>query len=272
MILFYESSNGQAFDLKVGQIRTRTANFHDYSWTPKTIEQQYGARVYRFDKVAVSYTALMSVFGSLDDRKQWLNILHNAFDADIANLTPGKIVHGEYAIGCYITTSSTYYDDPFTQNEINIFCPYPFWRKEFPYHLTNREGQSYYTYLDYPIGYEYDYKALLPGYGSIKNDAATACDWKMVINGPVTNPIVSIDGRAIGVYAAIGAQETLVISSQGKTVKKYGPVGEVNLFNSRVKQGDMFAKIASGNHSVLWSGNFDIDLILYQERSEPPWI
>lgn len=272
MILFYESSNGQAFDLKVGQIRTRTANFHDYSWTPKTIEQKYGQKVYSFEKGAVNYTALMSVFGSIDDRKRWLNILHAAFDADIASMTPGRIVHGEYSIGCYITTSSTFYEDPFTQNEINIFCPYPFWRKALPYHLTNREGQSDYAYLDYPIGYDYDYKALLPGYGNIKNEAVNPCDWEMTVKGPVTDPIISIDGRAIGVYATIGAGETLVISSQDKTAKKYGPVGEVNLFNNRIKQGQMFERITSGVHSVLWSGNFDVDLTLFAERSEPPWI
>ena len=272
MILMYTSSNGQTFDLKVGHLRTRTANLHDYSWTPKTIEQQYGARVYRFDKGAVSYTALLSVFGSLDERRNWLNVLHGAFEHDIANLTPGKLTHGMYSIDCYITMSSVYYEDPFTQNSITIFCPYPFWTKEEVFHLTNREGEADYKFLGYPYGYNYDYKAALPGYGAIKNEAVRPCDYQITIKGPVTNPILSIDGRVIGCYAVIGAEERVVINSKSKTVTKYGPTGQTNLFNYRVKGTNMFGRIRSGAHGVLWSGNFDIDIVLYAERSEPPWI
>ena len=274
MILYYESSNGQVFDLKdkLSHFRTRTANFHDYGWTPKVIEQQYGARVYRFDKGAVTYTALLSVFGSMDERRQWLNVLHAAFDADIANLTPGKIVHGMYEIECFITMSSTFYQEPWTQNQIQIYCPYPFWMAAQPYKLKRQESDSLYPFLDFPYDFPYDYQAVLPGYASIKNDASTACDWKITMHGPATDPVIAIDGQQIGVYASIGADEDVVISSSDKTVIKKGPSGEQNLFNNRIKTANMFDQLTAGNHSVIWSGTFEVDVVLYQRRSEPPWI
>lgn len=274
MILYYESSNGQIFDLKdkLSHFRTRTANFHDYGWTPKVIEQQYGARVYRFDKGAVTYTALLSVFGSLEERKQWLNVIHTAFDADIANMTPGKIIHGMYEIKCYITMSSTYYEEPWTQNQIQIYCPYPFWTMAQPYQLKRQEVDSLYPYLDFSYDFQYDYQAVLPGYASVKNDASTACDWKVTIHGPVTNPVLAIDDQQIGVCASIGSDEEVVISSADKTVVKHGATGDTNLFNSRIKTGNMFNQLSAGSHGVIWSGGFDVDIVLYQRRSEPPWI
>ena len=135
MILYYTSSNGQTFDLKVGKIRTRTANFHDYEWTPQTTTQQYGECVYGFDKPAITYTMLLSIFGSHDDRKTQLNLLHDAFDHDIRNMTPGKLTHGDSEVECYITFSTTYPDADDTKNEISVFCPYPFWVRPHEYHL-----------------------------------------------------------------------------------------------------------------------------------------
>lgn len=269
MILKYLSSTGDLFDLKVGHIRTRTADFHNYQWKPQTITQQYGERVYRFDKGAVTYTALLSIFGSLDERRRWMNILHGAFDHDVINMTPGKIIHGMYSIDCYITMSSTYYENPNTQNQISIYCPYPFWSHTKLVELSGREGT--YEYLDYPYGYKYDYKAKLPGYGMIHVEAEKPTHWDITIKGAVNDPMITIDNQTIGVYSSIGAGETLHISSRDKTVYKEGET-RTNLFNQRVKSKTMFEPIPRGAHAVLWSGNYDISMSLYEERSEPPWI
>lgn len=272
MILQYQSSNGNVFDLKVGHIRTRTADYHTYRWKPQVVSQQYGDRVYRFDKDAVTYSSLLSVFGSIDERKQWLNLLHAAFEHDIVNMTPGKITHGMYSIDCYITMSSTYYEEPWTQNKIDIYCPYPFWSQKKLIELKNRDGESEYPYLDFDYDYDYDFKATLPGYGRINNDAVAPCQWEIVIPGPVTNPIISVDGKVIGVYATIGTEETLYISSKDKTVYKLHDGAKTNLFNNRVKGESMFEPFTSGGHAVSWSGLFNISLTMFMERSEPPWI
>lgn len=272
MILKYTSSNGQTYDLKVGKFRTRTADYQDYSWIPQTIQQQYGANVYRFDRDTKTYETTLSVFGSTAERRTFLNLLHAAFDHDIVTLTPGRITHGEYYIECFITESSTYYEDPFTQNTLQIFCPYPFWRRDIKYDLQAAEAEEY-EYLDFEYDFMYDYAATLPGFAMITNPGVKPADWELRIKGYVFNPLVVIGGMSVGVSAVIGAGETLVISSKDKTVKKITANGlEVNLFNYRIKTNSIFEPLQSGELPVMWSGAFDVDLTVFEERSEPLWI
>ena len=272
MNLIYTSSNGMNFDLKVGPFRTRTADYHNFEWEPQTIQQQYGSKVYRFDKPAKEYETTLTVFGTLEERKKQLNLLHAAFDNDIVTMTPGRITHGMYYIECYITSSETYYDKPWTQNMLQIFCPYPFWRRDIDYHLKVEDVDEY-EYLDFPYDFPYDYRAKLPGYANVLNPGIKKADWDMAINGYVLNPIVVIGDMSVGVNALIGAGETLYISSKNKTVKKVNQYGvETNLFNYRLKANSIFEPLPSGDLPVLWSGTFDIDLTVYEERSEPLWI
>jgi len=270
MNLHYISSNGNCFDLKVGHFRMRTADFHTYEWLPQAVAQQYGERPYRFDRSARTYEAQFSVFGTMDEKRTFLNLLHAAFDHDIINMTPGVIVHGEYKIECYITVSSTFYETPFIYDSISIYCPTPFWMKEKTYQLRGRESDMY-EYLDYPYGFPYDFKAKLPGYAMITNFGEAPAPYKLIIYGAAVNPFITIDGVQIGVRAVVGADERVEISSTNKTVVLKG-AADRDIFNARIKDKSMFDKIKSGNHSVIWSGVFNADLILYEERSEPLWI
>lgn len=272
MILKYTSSNGSVFDLKVGRFRTRAADYHDFTWMPQTIDQQYGSKVYRFDREAKIYETTLSVFGSLAEKGTFLNVLHAAFENDIFTMTPGRITHGEYYIECFIVESSTYYDDPWTQNTLQIYCPYPFWRRNIIYNLHTAEAEEY-EYLDFPYDFEYDYMATLPGFSMIKNPGVKAADWELRIKGYVLNPLVVIGGMSVGVNAVIGTGETLVIKSKDKSVIKTSANGvETNLFNSRLKTNSIFEPIPSGELPVMWSGAFDVELTVFEERSEPLWI
>lgn len=166
MTLRYVSSTGQVFDLQAASIRARRANFHDYQWTPQVKNLQYGDRVYRFNKEALYYTVILDIRKTLDERKATLNTLHAAFDADIFSMTPGRIVHGEYYILCYITFSSTYAENPYTTNELSVYCPYPFWVKENAYDMPLVEDTSEANdFLD--LG------TMLPDYASASGAVAT---------------------------------------------------------------------------------------------------
>ena len=272
MTLRYISSNGMNYVLKCSPFRTRTADYHNYQWKPQVINRQYGADPYRFDKDVVTYETTLSVFGSLEERRDQLNKLHAAFDHDIVTLTPGRLLHGLYYIDCYITASSTYYDDPWTQNTLSIYCPYPFWRRDIDYNLKAAEVEEY-EFLDFEYEFPYDYMATLPGFATISNPGVKAADWEMRINGYALNPLVVLGGMSVGVNAVIGAEETLIISSRNKTVKKVNANGiETNLFNQRLKTNSIFEPLASGDIPVLWSGAFDVKLTVFEERSEPLWI
>lgn len=271
MILYYTSSNGEVFNLKAGKLRTRTANYHTYEWSPQAVSQQYGEKVYRFDKSASVYSTTISVFGSLADRRQQLNRLHNAFNTDIYNMTPGRIMHGAYYIECYITVSSTYPENPYTQNELNIYCPYPFWMRDSTYKFLPVEEPEY-PYLDYTYDYQYDYKAKLPGKGIIENPGERGANFTLTIYGATTDPKIVLNGIEVGAVTSLGSAEELVVDTRDKTVKKYGLI-EKNFFNSRIKGPvSMFTQLPPGVFSVHWNGEFAFDLVVHEERSEPLWI
>lgn len=110
-------------------VKTRSANFHEYSWNPDVFQFDYGAQVKNFLKDPITYSATLEVRGSVDQRRAWLDDFHLACDLDIMNKTPGRLYWGDMFIECYILSTST---EPTegnvtTSNEIGIYCPYPSW-------------------------------------------------------------------------------------------------------------------------------------------------
>jgi len=274
MILKYISSNGQEFDLKAADIRARSANFHDYQWTPQIKQLQFGDRVYRFDKEALYYTVLLDIRGGIEHRKETLNALHAAFDADVYALEPGRIVHGDYYIHCFINFSSTYANNPFTNNEITIYCPYPFWIREHTYEfLPKEELPDANAFLDYDYDFSYDYESDLTGQAYVINPGAGAANYKTYFFGPAVNPYMVIDGNTIGLNTTIETGEYVVIDSRNHTVIRVANNGrQTNLYNQRVKTNkSIFDKIAPGEHSIVYPGTFGFNFVIYEERSEPKW-
>ena len=109
--------------------KTRSANFHAYSWNPDVFQFDYGAQVKRFLKDPITYTATLEIRGSVAQRRAWLDDFHLACDLDIMNKVPGKLYWGDMYIECYIISTSTEPDkgNTTTSNEIGIYCPYPSW-------------------------------------------------------------------------------------------------------------------------------------------------
>lgn len=109
--------------------KTRSANFHEYSWNPDVFQFDYGAQIKRFLKDPITYTATLEIRGSVAQRRAWLDDFHLACDLDIMNKIPGKLYWGDMYIECYIISTSTEPDkgNTTTSNEIGIYCPYPSW-------------------------------------------------------------------------------------------------------------------------------------------------
>lgn len=94
----------------------------------------------------------------------------------------------------------------------------------------------------------------------------------LVIYGPVVNPQVIIGDKSYLVNIVLEQGERLEIDSRTRTVTKISKNGEqVNAFHNREKGKKFFKKIPPGRQKVVWSGKFDWDLVIYEERSEPRW-
>lgn len=267
----YIASSGNTYDLMADRaIRTKDANYHKWTWGAVGPALQFGQNVTGFIRDPALYETRLMFLGTFAANKSQIEALHEDFELDLISKRPGRIIWGEYYIDCYITTSSTYPDDSNrTVNDIEIFVPYPFWIKDITRSFYVQSGASE-SGLDYPYDYPFDYAHDSSGSESWATGTALPSEYTMQIYGPVTDPMVSIGGVTIGVYATLSSGEYITIDSRTHTVTKTGQDGEkTDLFDYRVKTSSIFDRIPGGTLEIIWSGLFGFDLTLHTERSEP---
>ena len=275
MILQYIASSGNVYDLNTRQsILTREANYHVWNWVPNGTELQFGTRIANFSREAAVYTTTLTFTGSTLQRKAIVENLHEDFELDVRNQTPGRIIWGDYYVDCYITASSTAPDDNliWTDNEITIYCPYPFWIKEETRSFMPQQAAAGQTFLDFEYDFEYDYYSGPVGSELWATGFPFPSKFKMTIFGSCSSPMVTINGHIYQINDTLGATEYVVIDSWSNTIVKHTTAGtEENIFDKRNKASSIFQNIPGGNLLINWSGSFGFDLTLYRERSEPRW-
>ena len=95
------------------------------------------------------------------------------------------------------------------------------------------------------------------------NTGFVASNFRLIINGPCSNPVVYVGEHAYQVHCNVGAGEYLMIDSSGKTIELVSSTGaKTNVFNSRNKDSYIFEKIPVGKNPVSWDGDFNCEIIL----------
>lgn len=268
MRMIYIASSGNTYAF-TGRMPIRSASFHSWAYDPKTVSNIYGERVSYFKRNALKYSTTITIKGNATQRKAILTALHDDFERDVRLMQTGRLYFGDWYANCYVTSSETEPDgdiNHWTNNNITFYVPSGFWVKDEEHNFESTIGDGPYDYLDYEYDYQYDYKPTPSSTGTWITESPFESEFLMSIHGPAVNPRVTINGYPYVVYASIGNGETLVIDSAAKTVM----CGDTNLFDSRNKVQSVFQKIPSGNLTISW-GNFNFDLVLHEERSEPRW-
>lgn len=273
MNISYVASSGNMYGLTtrpLNRILTKSANYHTWEFEAQATAKMYGERVATFKKKAATYQTVLIIPGGETQRKAILTALHDDFERDVRNLSPGRIMFGEWYCECYIIESTTRPDekhDLWTENTIEIYVPSGVWVKEESRTFTAVSTAPLPTgFLDYQYDYEYDYTPPMMGNETWETDAPFPSDFRMEIYGPCVNPQVTINGYPYLVNAYVPDGSTLVIDSANYTVT----MGTQNLFDLRNKAQSVFEKIPAGALDIEWGG-FDFGLTLYEERSEPKW-
>ena len=270
--LRYVASSGRSYNLRSDTLRTGSdASFHDWSWNVSAVNLKYGTRVSAFTRPAAVYEAALSLFGTPESKQAQLEALHDDFELDVRNMTPGRLTWNDYYIECYATKSKTGPNDNniTVENEVAFYCPHPFWIKEDTRSFHPSSEGSEETFLDYPHDYPYDYA---PGSGSTiwRTDFPFKSDFKMVIYGPAVDPRIMINGHVYQMLDTLEASEYVIIDSKKGTIEKTTSGGQkVNAFDLRNKEESVFEQIPEGTLSIVWPETFGFDLTLYEERSEP---
>ena len=274
ILLKYVASSGNEYNLKSNGIRSKTANYHRWSWLPVGTQLQFGQRLSNFTRDAAIYETRLIFDGALSSRKSLVDNLHEDFERDLRNMTPGRIVWGDWYINGYITTSSTAPDmnNVWTDNDVSIWCPRPFWVKETTKHFYPVEEPQVQTYLDYTYDYQYDYTFDVSGGTVWVRDFPFESDFKLIIYGSAANPRILINDHPYQINDTINSGEYVTIDSRNNTVIKTLAMGvEVNDFDKREKSSSVFQQIPGGDLKIVWSGLFGFDLTLFEERNEPRW-
>lgn len=275
MNLYYENHLGERIYFYRSPYVLTGHDLFDWVMSYSTVNNKTSG--YRFNGVEKNITirilpraqtaeAREAMFAELVDR------LVEVFSADTDVTGKFWTDTGEYLSCRVISSAKTDWNIP---RDVTVTCRIrvddPVWRHSDSYNISFSDETAY-QYLDFPYDFKYDYKGVLPGYTSIDNESTEPADYILTIHGPAVNPKVVINGIPVGAYVALGSAQDLVISTKDKTVTKvYGTIAE-NQFNNRYK-GDvsMFTKLPVGTVSMLWSGQFDFDIEVVEERREPAW-
>ena len=202
------------------------------------------------------------------------NHLFEVFERDVLAKKHGRIYIGDYYLRCFITgakKSEYLISKQYMVITLTVQTDYPMWVKEtFSTHLFEH-GRV--PILDYSIAFPYDFTNPIT-VGTILNSNISPCDFLMTIYGEVVRPTLYIDGHLYSVDVYIEEGEYLTIDSRDKTIILTKTNGEkVNCFNDRDRDSYIFEKIPTGNIQISSPNDaLRVNIILFEERSEPKWI
>lgn len=279
----YTSSRGTVFNLlDFDSAKLYKADFHDYSWGKEVVKRQFGEIVNRFTKTAQSYKCTFRFRGPVTSRRSQIEAFHWETEYDICHMQAGTLTWGETYIKCYMLASDTTPEDngaAYTENEVTMYCPYPFWISEqvmeiYPSNgADDDETSKGYTATKY--GYPYSYCGA-PTTIYVNTNHYNESDFKMIIYGPAPSVQWNIGGNIYAVDYPLRSNQYMVVDSRQDTpadrqcyvVSEAGVI--VNVFDYRdPSNGELFKKIPSGEFIINYPRTYGMQLTIFKERSEP---
>ena len=266
MNVYYKNHMGESINLQKNPYHLLTGDLLDYEWDVLSS----GSRITGFGKGIYEKMIQFEIFAPRNEYVRALDRVFEVFEKDILAGEPGRLyVNGQY-LNCFITgsTKTEWEAGLMAVAELKIMTDYPYWITEQEHIFRVTEGLSTGN-KQYPLRYPYRYSNGLSDV-SFMNDHFGNTDFRLIVFGPVTNPSVFINEHLYQVNAVIEAGEYLTIdSARGTIIITQNNGGQVNAFNSRNKESDIFLKIKQGISRVQWNGEFGFNLILLKERSQP---
>lgn len=273
MEIYYENTKGEKLNLlRQPYVIHDLSELLDYGWNYTT----KGRRVTGFYRDVAEIPLGVTVYAnSMAEYAQACNRFFEVTEYDVLQEKQGKLYfNNEYVLCNLISNKKAEWQHETSVREVavNFVTDYPFWitEKTLSFAPGTRDADN--EFLDYLRGYDYDYFDPGKGVGRLDNDHYADANFSMIIYGPVVNPRVLIGGYPYEVFTTVDKNEYLVIDSRARTVVRTKQDGaKVDEFDNRNKEQSIFRKIPAGSHNLNWSGEYGIDITLFQERSEPRW-
>ncbi len=279
MLRYKSGTTGEEIKLNGDKIRARISesNLYEYAWEmdEKNIGTIGNGGIRRITKKPKEYELEVDFTGTKKERAENVNKFNEITERDVREKKPGRIyIRNEY-IECLIVGSEPEkLKDRYrtVRKRFDVYAPNPFWITEKNFSYEPGKDIAPAQYLDHPFDYKYDYFDPGKGIGRLNNDHYADAHFRMNVYGPVVNPRILIGEYPYEVFTTVAKNEYLVIDSRAQTVVRTKQGGEkIDEFDNRNKEQSIFRKIPAGSHTINWSGDFGIDITLFQERSEPRW-
>lgn len=272
--IYYVNSENEKIDLLKPPYLLQTGTIMDSKWAYESKETRTGGKITSIKKSLEEKSMTLSIinFGR-DSYERAIDNLYETFEKDVLNKSPGRLYVGNMYLECYVFSSekSEWESDAELMDvNLTVVAENPIWVGEDNY-TFHSYGISSDNNKRYPGRYTYRYaNGLTSNY--IVNPHYTEANFEMIIYGPVINPQVTIGTNTYLVNIVLEEGEYLRINSRDRTITKVLRNGEqVNAYHNRQKGREFFRKIQPGRQMIQWTGKFDFDLIIYEERSEPKW-
>lgn len=277
-MLRYESgSTGEILDLSGDKMKAhiKSSDLYDYEWEIEELKMRIGTRIATFRKKPAEHTLLIDFIGNKDVRKENADRFFEVVEKDIIEKKPGKLYLNDQYKKCYIIGAKNEGKQErsnIVRMELGIYAEQSDWIKEVTLSFPKFEEESGNAYLDFPYDFTYDYTGTQKGISVLENDHYADTNFKLIIYGPIKDPVVNIGGYPYQVYTTVEENEYLTIESADNLVMRTLPDGtEKNEYDKRNFEDSVFRLIPPGKHNVMWSGEFGWDVTLYQGRSEAKW-
>lgn len=273
--IYYVNSNNEKIDLLEPPYMLQTGELFGYKWNYESKQRLGGGgKITNIRKDLEERTLTLSIVNyGVENYEEAIDYLHEITDIDVLKKTPGRLYVGGMYLNCYVTASEKSEWEPeagYIDVSLTLAVEYPMWVGENPY-TFHSFGVSSTDNKRYAGRYPYRYAN---GMNStyIINPHFTNSNFELIIYGPAVNPMVTIGGVPYLVNVILEEDEYLAIDSRSRTIIKATKNGErENLYHNRQKGRNFFRKIGPGRQSISWTGKFDFDLIIYEERGEPKW-
>lgn len=273
--IYYVNSNNEKIDLLEPPYMLQTGELFGYKWNYESKQRLGGGgKITNIRKDLEERTLTLSIVNyGVENYEEAIDHLHEVVDIDVLKKTPGRLYVGDMYLNCYVTASEKSEWEPeagYIDVSLTLAVEYPMWVGENPY-TFHSFGISSTNNKRYPRRYPYRYANGMNSTCIINPHFANS-NFELIIYGPVVNPMVTIGGVSYLVNAILEEGEYLVIDSRSRTIIKVKKNGEQeNLYHNRQKGRNFFRKVAPGRQPISWTGKFNFDLIICEERGEPKW-
>lgn len=272
----YVSATGQTLDLSGSGIDANGAELPSWSYEAITLN----GHVAGLKKQLPVYTIPLIIVAS--DAQAGIaakNALYEIPAADVDSNTPGRLYFNDWYIEGFMTASvaSNFWQlKRAAQYELTFSASSEKWVRE----TTSSYSQTVNPigiYLDYPHDFPYDF-GVSEQIFTIDNHNYSDTDVMLRIFGNATNPHITIGSNEYRVNMTIPVNEYLEIDGFNHSVTLVRANGKrENAFQHvagdfRKDSGSyIFQPIKPGISEVTWPGDFNFDIVEYEQRSEPRW-